>query len=80
MEHHHGLGPEAHGVHEVGLELEVRIAPSRMSGSTEFRTMYWPGWVDRRMSARWASRPISASSGAHASTCPRNWGRSGWVA
>ena len=42
-----------------------------MRSSSEFRTVYWPGWVDRRIPSRAASAPTSASRGAHSWGCER---------
>jgi hypothetical protein len=74
VQDHHGLGPEAHGVHEVGLQLEVADRAVADVGIHGVQDDVLAGWVDRRTSAARASAPISASSGPHASTCPRNWG------
>ena len=47
-------------------------ASRRMRSSSEFRTVYWPGWVDRRIPRRVASAPTSASRCAHSCGCARN--------
>src|SRR3954447_6363722 len=46
-------------------------------GSSEFRTVYWPGWVDRRMPAALARAPTRARPPAHSRGWSRDRGGSG---
>ena len=61
VQHDDRLGAESHRVEQPAWTSSSAAASARTRSSSEFSTVYWPGWVDSRMS-RSRRSPTAASS------------------